>query len=207
MKNLICFDFVSNRKIVLFSSIFLGILTIYGFLKNQVQAYMTLPACIYLSMILMGSSYIKDCKANFQKYLFSMPLGRKEYILSKLIYPLCFGIFSSGILCISLGKGNNFSMGQLALIFLGIIILFLLLGAIQLIFLVKFGAERGRIIQGIIFILFFICVNFLKKNSSLFTNFQVQLNEFSWILILLASLLLTYLFVKDSIGAMEKKEY
>ena len=85
------------------------------------------------------------------------------------------------------------------------------ISAVQLPFVLKFGAEKGRLIMIITYFVIFALATFLREKSDLLMKIANILNK-SPILMICAGITLTGLLiigiaVKSSIVIMEKKEY
>lgn len=211
MKGLMQFDFQSNKKTILLATLCIGAFVVYALVKGGSQALTTLPAAVYLSQVLMLTSYIKDAKEGLQKYLFSMPIGKRDYILSKLTYPLIFGLVASALISLECLLGGKMDLATIPFIFLGILLINLFLGSLQLIFLVKFGEERGRFVLAGVIIVFVVLVNLFRENTDFLQKIYLQMEGSSWILIaslcILLGGLMVYGLVRGAIGLLEKKEY
>ena len=99
------------------------------------------------------------------------------------------------------------------IVFISIITLIasILMSAIQLPFILKYGAEKGRLIMVITYFVIFALSTFLKEKSDLITKLAELFNKSSMSMIcigiVLIGLIMIGLSVKSSIIIMEKKEY
>lgn len=211
MKGLMQFDFQSNKKTSLLATLCIGAFVVYALVKGGSQALTTLPAAVYLSQVLMLTSYIRDAKEGLQKYLFSMPIGKRAYILSKLTYPLILGLVASLLVSLECLLGGKMDLATIPFIFIGILLINLFLGSLQLIFLVKFGEERGRFVLAGVIVVFVVLVNLLRENTDFLQKIYLQMEGSSWILVaslcILLGGLMVYGLVRGAINLMEKKEY
>lgn len=106
---------------------------------------------------------------------------------------------------------NQMSLDNIVFIALITLAASILMSAIQLPFILKYGAEKGRLIMVITYFLIFALSTLLKEKS----NFLAELmeifskNSISMIClgILVVSILIIGLAVKLSVMIMEKKEY
>ena len=106
---------------------------------------------------------------------------------------------------------NQMSLDNIVFIALITLAASILMSAIQLPFILKYGAEKGRLIMVITYFLIFALSTLLKEKS----DFLVELmeifskNSISIIClgILVVSILIIGLAVKLSVMIMEKKEY
>ena len=85
------------------------------------------------------------------------------------------------------------------------------MSAIQLPFMLKFGAEKSRLIMLITYFVVFVIFSMLKQASGLFTKVQGVLKNFSltdvYSALILVGLIIIAICLKISIRIMEKKEY
>lgn len=85
------------------------------------------------------------------------------------------------------------------------------ISAVQLPFVLKFGAEKGRLIMIITYFVIFVLATFLRGKSDLLMKIANILNKSSILMICagitLTGLLIIGIAVKSSIVIMEKKEY
>ena len=142
---------------------------------------------------------------------FAMPVRQKEYIFSKLIYA-----FISGVLGAELTLGyfivkHTVALDLAVLIFLAILLLIIIFSTFQLIFFIKYGAEKGRLIMVITYLLFFGAIASFKEYGSwmsyLFNKIAAAANWLLGIGILLCGSIIILLLVKTAIRIMGNKEY
>lgn len=155
---------------------------------------------VMFSMILY-SSYDIDVRYKFHKTLFSMPISKKNYIFSKLLYISIFIIINITVVFITLLNKYSFPM----LIFISIVMLCLnFWSAITcFIFLIKLK-KIGYIIS-----LAIISIPFAIINMAIFTRKLLFLSK-SFIFITLLTIILliiTIFLIKLSINILEKKEF
>lgn len=209
MKALIYKDLATLKK-TLIPCIIISFLVInYGIYSN---AFFIAPMlCVMLPLILNSSSFAYDAAAKFENLAFSMPINRRDYVFSKLFFPVVFGIIGAAFVGCFLtvqGKFLPLTIGGIALITLLVAILFPL---IQLPFLIKFGAEKARIIMVITYALVFAGSSVLKEYIPGVSRFFSEISRGSLLKLTLIvigiSVLLIGLTVFISIKIINKKEY
>ena len=86
-----------------------------------------------------------------------------------------------------------------------------LMSAIQLPFILKYGAEKGRLIMVITYFAIFALSTFLKEKSDLLANMVELFSKYSMVMIfigiVLVGLVIIGIAIKISISIMDKKEY
>ena len=86
-----------------------------------------------------------------------------------------------------------------------------LMSAIQLPFILKYGAEKGRLIMVITYFAIFALSTFLKEKSDLLANMVELFSKYSMLMIfigiVLVGLVTIGIAIKISISIMDKKEY
>lgn len=209
MKALIGIDFISLRKTLLLSLV-LGIFVCTASIYND-KIYIVAPACAYLALSLISISYMTDCKVNFQQYLFAIPVRQKEYIFSKLIYAFISGVLGAGLTLGYFIVKHTVALDLAVLISLAILLLIIIFSTFQLIFFIKYGAEKGRLIMVITYLLFFGAIALFKEYGSwmsyLFNKIAAAANWLLGIGILLCGSIIILLLVKTAIRIMGNKEY
>lgn len=209
IKALMYIDYMSIRKNIIFSCIASLIVVIYSAYNGKF--YIIAPTCIYLSMILTSLSYLNDCKFKFHNYLFSMPVSRKIYIISKLMYSFELGIVGGVATSAILVRDKGLPLGLICIVFLSTVLVSVLLSSFQLVFLVKFGEGKGRLVVGMAYMLFF-GVTILIKNEldaiiKIIANFKhLSLQTFS-VAVLVLCLAFVLINIRLLIKFINEKEY
>lgn len=147
MSGLILKDLLNLKKQ---SKIYMAFIIFYGFLAftSKDTSFLGGIVCIFCAMLPI-TALAYDERSNWDRYALSMPISRKDIIISKYLL---------GILCSFLGFlicflfnifSNSLSNETLALslLFFGIAILLI---SILLPILFKFGVEKGRLIMMIV---------------------------------------------------------
>lgn len=164
MKALIYKDLMTLKKTLLFVlvlSIAIGSVGVY-------HGYYIILAglAIVLPILLMTSSSSYDMQANFEVHAFSMPLKKRDYFLSKLVYALAFGLAGALVTLFFLYR-DSFEREVLVLAPLLILLTTLLISALLQVLVIKFGAVRGRYILMAAYIGLFILFNNLAQDPEL----------------------------------------
>lgn len=209
MTALILKDIATLKKTLLLTITICVALAIYGIYENAI--FMIPLICAMIPLILTAISFGYDTKSNFEQYAFSMPIKKSSYVLSKLFFAFAFGLIGSICIFILLTIQNIMTIEYIVFISIITLIASILMSAIQLPFILKYGAEKGRLIMVITYFAIFALSTFLKDKSDLITKLAELFNKSSmsmiFIGIVLIGLIMIGLSVKSSIIIMEKKEY
>ncbi|MCI5698703.1 MAG: ABC-2 transporter permease [Clostridiales bacterium] len=176
------------------------------------KTYFIIPIfCVFMPMIILGISLGYDFKSDFQQFLFTMPISKGSYVLSKLFYGFAFGLLGAGaVLIIFMHQGD---VATKYIVFLAILtpIVSIFLSSIQLPFLLKFGGEKGRIIMTMNFLLIFAISGIIKEKTEFLENIAKQLSQYSITVIIIATMLigiiLIWITVMASIKVLKCKEF
>ena len=209
MTSLILKDIATLKKTLLLTVTISIALAVYGIYENEL--FMVPLICVMIPLILTAIAFGYDTKSNFEQFAFSMPIKKSSYVLSKLFFAFTFGLVGSICIFVLLMTKNQMSLDNIVFIALITLAASILMSAIQLPFILKYGAEKGRLIMVITYFLIFALSTMLKEKS----NFLAELmeifskNSISMIClgILVVSILIIGLAVKLSVMIMEKKEY
>lgn len=209
MTALILKDIATLKKTLLLTITICVALAIYGIYENA--TFMIPLICAMIPLILTAISFGYDTKSNFEQYAFSMPIKKSSYVLSKLFFAFAFGLIGSICIFILLTIQNIMTIEYIVFISIITLIASILMSAIQLPFILKYGAEKGRLIMVITYFVIFALSTFLKEKSDLITKLAELFNKSSMSMIcigiVLIGLIMIGLSVKSSIIIMEKKEY
>ncbi|MCZ7407413.1 ABC-2 transporter permease [Parvimonas micra] len=209
MTALILKDIATLKKTLLLTITICIALAIYGIYENAI--FMIPLICAMIPLILTAISFGYDTKSNFEQYAFSMPIKKSSYVLSKLFFAFAFGLIGSICIFILLTIQNIMTIEYIVFISIITLIASILMSAIQLPFILKYGAEKGRLIMVITYFAIFALSTFLKEKSDLITKLAELFNKSSMSMIcigiVLIGLIMIGLSVKSSIIIMEKKEY
>lgn len=209
MTALILKDIATLKKTLLLTITICVALAIYGIYENAI--FMIPLICAMIPLILTAISFGYDTKSNFEQYAFSMPIKKSSYVLSKLFFAFAFGLIGSICIFILLTIQNIMTIEYIVFISIITLTASILMSAIQLPFILKYGAEKGRLIMVITYFAIFALSTFLKEKSDLITKLAELFNKSSMSMIcigiVLIGLIMIGLSVKSSIIIMEKKEY
>ena len=209
MTALILKDIATLKKTLLLTITICVALAIYGIYENAI--FIIPLICAMIPLILTAISFGYDTKSNFEQYAFSMPIKKSSYVLSKLFFAFAFGLIGSICIFILLTIQSIMTIEYIVFISIITLIASILMSAIQLPFILKYGAEKGRLIMVITYFAIFALSTFLKEKSDLITKLAELFNKSSMSMIfigtVLIGLIIIGLAIKSSIIIMEKKEY
>ena len=209
MTALILKDIATLKKTLLLTITICVALAIYGIYENTI--FMIPLICAMIPLILTAISFGYDTKSNFEQYAFSMPIKKSSYVLSKLFFAFAFGLIGSICIFILLTIQSIMTIEYIVFVSIITLIASILMSAIQLPFILKYGAEKGRLIMVITYFVIFALSTFLKEKSDLITKLAELFNKSSMSMIfigtVLIGLIIIGLAIKSSIIIMEKKEY
>jgi len=192
------------------SLIFMGIISIamiaYGIYRGQTVMIPLLCGLIPLIMAAISSGY--DSSSQFEQMAFSMPITKRDYVLSKLFLAFVFGIFGAISMFILLKIHNQIPLESALFISAFSFIIIILFSAVQLPFILKYGAEKGRLILVITYFLIFSISSMFKDQLN---HMMQYLQNYSvtalGIGIIIAGIVIIGIFIKISIGILKAKEY
>lgn len=209
MTALILKDIATLKKTLLLTIPICIALAVYGVYENAI--FMIPLICAMIPLILTAIAFGYDTKSNFEQFAFSMPIKRSDYVLSKLFFALLFGIIGSTCLFVLLLVQNKMYVSNIILISLITLLVSLLIAAIQLPFILKFGAEKGRLIMVITYFAIFALSSLLKEKEYLLTKLTDLLSKYSTSAISIGIVIVGFIIVRIainiSISIMNKKEF
>ena len=181
----------------------------YGVYENEI--FMIPLISIMIPLILTAIAFGYDTKSNFEQFAFSMPIKKSSFVLSKLFFAFIFGLVGSVCLFVQLVIKNEVLVDKIIFISLITLVASVLISAIQLPFILKYGAEKGRLIMVITYFTVFALSSFLKEKSDLLTNvlefFLKNSMAMIFIGMVFVSIVIIGIAIKISILIMEKTEY
>ncbi|MBD3948425.1 ABC-2 transporter permease [Tuanshanicoccus lijuaniae] len=184
-------------------------IAVYGIYENAI--FMIPLICVMIPLILTAIAFGYDNKSNFEQFAFSMPIKKSSYVLSKLFFAFAFGLVGSICIFILLITKNQLTVDNILLFSLMTLVASILMSAIQLPFILKYGAEKGRLILVITYFLIFALSTLLKEKSDFLVKLMETFSKYSLAMICLGSIVISVLIVgiaiKASIMIMEQKEY
>ena len=209
MTALILKDIATLKKTLLLSITLCIALVVYGVYENEI--FMIPLICTTIPLILTAIAFGYDTKSKFEQFAFSMPIKKSSFVLSKLFFAFVFGLFGSVCLFLQLVIKSEMAIDNIIFISLITLVASVLISAIQLPFILKYGAEKGRLIMVLTYFIVFSLSSLLKAKSDLLTNVvEFFLNNSRVIIflgIVFVSIVIIGMAIKISILIMEKKEY
>lgn len=209
MTALILKDIATLKKTLLLSITLCIALVVYGVYENEI--FMIPLICTMIPLILTAIAFGYDTKSKFEQFAFSMPIKKSSFVLSKLFFAFVFGLFGSVCLFVQLVIKSEMSIDNIIFISLITLVASVLISAIQLPFILKYGAEKGRLIMVLTYFIIFALSSLLKAKSDLLTNVvEFFLNNSRGMIflgIVFVSIVIIGMAIKISILIMEKKEY
>lgn len=209
MTALILKDIATLKKTLLLSITLCIALVVYGVYENEI--FMIPLICTTIPLILTAIAFGYDTKSKFEQFAFSMPIKKSSFVLSKLFFAFVFGLFGSVCLFLQLVIKSEMAIDNIIFISLITLVASILISAIQLPFILKYGAEKGRLIMVLTYFIVFSLSSLLKAKSDLLTNVvEFFLNNSRVIIflgIVFVSIVIIGMAIKISILIMEKKEY
>lgn len=209
MTALILKDIATLKKTLLLTIAISIALAVYGIYQNEI--FMIPLICAMIPLILTAIAFGYDTKSKFEQFAFSLPIKKSSYVFSKLFFAFVFGLIGSVCSFILLVGQNKMSIDNIILISLIILVASVLMSAIQLPFMLKYGAEKGRLIMVITYFTIFALSTFLKEKSYLLTKMLEFFSKYSMSMILigivLVGLIIIGIAINFSVAIMMKKEY
>lgn len=209
MTALILKDIATLKKTLLLTITICIALAVYGIYENAI--FMIPLICAMIPLILTAIAFGYDTKSKFEQFAFSMPIKKSSFVLSKLFFAFVFGLVGSVCLFVLFIVKNEMSIDNIVFISLITLVASVLMSAIQLPFILKYGAEKGRLIMVITYFVIFALSTFLKEKSDLLANMVELFSKYSMVMIfigiILVGLVIIGIAIKISISIMDKKEY
>ena len=209
MTALILKDIATLKKTLLLTITICIALAVYGVYENAI--FMIPLICAMIPLILTAIAFGYDTKSKFEQFAFSMPIKKSSFVLSKLFFAFVFGLVGSVCLFVLFVVKNEMSIDNIVFISLITLVASVLMSAIQLPFILKYGAEKGRLIMVITYFTIFALSTFLKEKSDLLANMVELFSKYSMVMIfigiVLVGLVIIGIAIKISISIMDKKEY
>lgn len=206
---LILKDIATLKKTLLLTITICIALAVYGIYENAI--FMIPLICAMIPLILTAIAFGYDTKSKFEQFAFSMPIKKSSFVLSKLFFAFVFGLVGSVCLFVLFVVKNEMSIDNIVFISLITLVASVLMSAIQLPFILKYGAEKGRLIMVITYFVIFALSTFLKEKSDLLANMVELFSKYSMVMIfigiVLVGLVIIGIAIKISISIMDKKEY
>lgn len=206
MTALIIKDIATLKKTLLLSFVICIALSVYAIYSKTL--IMIPLMCAFMPLILNSIAFGYDVQSKFEQFAFSMPIKKSSYVFSKLFFAFAFSLVASIIIFIYLFIEGSLGLDKIIILSLLSIVSINLLPAIQLPFILKFGAEKGRIIVMITFLIIFAISNLLKEKLGIIPNlFSLYSFKMTTMGIIVLFLIVLGISIKISIKIMEKKQY
>lgn len=206
---LILKDIATLKKTLLLTIAICIALVVYGIYENAI--FMIPLICAMIPIILTAIAFGYDTKSKFEQFAFSMPIKKSSYVLSKLFFAFAFGIIGSVCMFILLTVQNKMSTDNIVLISIITLVASISASAVQLPFILKYGADKGKLIMVITYFVIFALATFLKEKTDVLIELPDFFSKSSMSMIftgiVLIGLIIIGLAIKISIVIMEKKEY
>lgn len=209
MTALILKDIAALKKTLISTLAICLVIAFYGIYENQI---IIIPLiCAMMPLILTAIAFGYDTNSKFEQFAFSMPVKRSSFVLSKLFFAFAFGVLGAITVLILLITKGEIKLENIILISIFTFISSILMSAIQLPFMLKFGAEKSRLIMVITYFAIFAISSLLKNASGLFMKAMEIFRNISlfavYSVLILAELAIIVIAIRISIRTMEKKEY
>ena len=143
MTALILKDIAALKKTLISTLAICLAIAFYGVYENQI---LIIPLiCAMMPLILTAIAFGYDTNSKFEQFAFSMPVKRSSFVLSKLFFAFAFGVLGAITVLILLITKGEVKLETIILISIFTFISSILMSAIQLPFMLKFGAEKSRL--------------------------------------------------------------
>ncbi len=209
MTALIIKDIATLKKTLLLTIAICIALAAYGIYENTI--FMIPLICAMIPLILTAIAFGYDTKSKFEQFAFSMPIKKSSYVLSKLFFAFAFGLIGAVCLFVLLVLQDKLPIDNIVLISLITLVGSVLMSAVQLPFILKYGAEKGRLIMVITYFAIFTLSTLLKEKSAFLVKLMEVLSKYSISMICIGitflGLIIIGIAIKASVVIIEKKEY
>ncbi|EOS61116.1 hypothetical protein C815_00681 [Firmicutes bacterium M10-2] len=205
MKGLFVKDFyiaLQNKILLLLSIVLVAVmLTI---LRQSI--YFIVP---YLSFMLitdaLGTISYDEYNNGF-KALFTLPFTRSQYVQEKYILVLIAGILIPFAFCVIAVLCSSITFSELTLLLISMLTLTVFMGAIAIPCYLKFGIEKGKMVNLAILMFTIMIINFLSDPEILLSQQALFQNQVVLWLIIAIMLILLALSYRVAITIMNRKE-
>lgn len=164
-----------------------------------------------IPFIFVSISYGYDANSKFEEFIFSTPIKKSDYVLSKLFFPFIYGIVGAIATFLMLKYSNKFQINIILFSCAITIILCMLLSTVNLSFLLKYGEEKARVVLVIFYFCIFGLSSFVSHNEAFQEKLIQLINSQSIntliILIIAIGIILLAISIFSSIKILKNKEY
>lgn len=203
----------SYKSTVIF---FMVIFFMAGFLDNIEVSFIPIVFTVMFGMM-ATSSFSYDNLANSDRYVLTFPVTRKDMVKARYCYVLFLtivGAIVGNILAIVfqwIKIGNMEQVWICLLSTVGSLFGIMVLQMFQIPIMYKFGAEKGRLIQMILFILLTFIISavtafFIKVSPFSLEDLGNMLEHYGWFVIGVVVIGLYFVSYKISVGIFSRKE-
>ena len=204
MKGLILKDLFILKSQIRFYMIFI---LLYGFIalySGDISFFSSIICVFCLMLPLAAIAY--DEKAGWEKYALSMPVNRRDLVLSKYILGILFN-FISFVVTVLLGMFSDTSMKETLILSAAFVLAFMVYLAIILPMTFKLGTEKSRIYMLAIVLLPIIGLILLDRAGFTISIVQGVNWEMLFPILVIAIILLFIASIALSISIYKKKEF
>lgn len=205
MMGLILKDLLNLRKELKIYVLFIAVYVVITFVSEDVNILMAVISLMCVMMPVTAIGY--DEKVNWDKYSLTMPISRKDIVLSR--YMLGLGLATVGLIITSIlsiiDKGLFKSYLNLPIVFWAISIIML---SVIIPVIIKFGAEKGRFIMIAIMFIPSILIMLFGETISIdqFSELKQIVSDNSLIISLLGAVTSLTISFAISLKIFENKE-
>lgn len=205
MMGLILKDLLNLRKELKIYVLFIAVYVVITFVSEDVNILMAVISLMCVMMPVTAIGY--DEKVNWDKYSLTMPISRKDIVLSR--YMLGLGLATVGLIITSIlsiiDKGLFKSYLNLPIVFWAISIIML---SVIIPVIIKFGAEKGRFIMIAIMFIPSILIMLFGETISIdqFSELKQIVSDNSLIISLLGAVISLTISFAISLKIFENKE-
>lgn len=208
MRALLFKDFVSGKSVYL--SIFAIVAVVGGGAISQGRLIFIPFVFVFLPIILNATSFGTEEQVDFAKFVFTAPISRNTYVLSKYVFAFMLSLLA--LISSLLIFYKDFQSLEIAFIVaVTAFALPVILSSIQIPLLIKYGAERGRIIMVIMyFFLFGISSLIGEKYEEIIKSIQMQSQSHPFLaagVLFLAAMFIFCISVSVCTSIVKNKEY
>ncbi len=203
----------SYKSTILF---FMIIFFMVGFLDNVEVS--SIPVVFTLMFGMMAiSSFSYDNLANSDCYVLTFPVTRKDMVKARYCYVLLVTIVGAIVGNIGAIVFQWIKMGNMEQVFacllstVGSLLGIMVLQMFQIPIMYKFGAEKGRLIQMIMFIFVTVVISavtafFMKVSPFSLEDLGNRLEHYGWFVLGMVVIGLYFVSYKISVGIFRRKE-
>ncbi|WP_100065682.1 ABC-2 transporter permease [Miniphocaeibacter massiliensis] len=210
MKALIYKDFESYKKYYIGMALFFVAFGIY--MRYSTGSFIYLSAIFFLMVFMTSTMSISiDEQGGVYKFIFTAPIQKKQYVLSKYLPGIILGILGaiSTFFVVKNTMGLSLELSLLfSVVAMGISLI--MLNIITPI-LLKFGPNKGRLVMLVLYIAIFSMIsnfdNLLEEALKIFNKMESVPPVVLAIILFVAIVIITGISIISSVKIVEKKEF